>query len=187
MNSRGICWTIIEAALWVDDLLKNEFAQHPLDHPYCCLIYLFARFVILHNTIIENTSTYQFLKSKREYEQRQGWSVSNLQKPFSRCTCHRVGRTCSMQHRIHTTCSPTAAERTAWRRYQNDTSWGSTKHIWRHQKEKPRGYFDIYLVREFRFGFWIFFILGSMCSEKALHDQRYQLEILRDGIFVNKT
>jgi len=72
MNSRGICWTIIEAALWVDDLLKNEFAQHPLDHPYCCLIYLFARFVILHNTIIENTSTYQFLKSNGEYEQRQG-------------------------------------------------------------------------------------------------------------------
>ena len=33
MNSRGICWTIIEVALWVDDLLKNELAQHPLNHP----------------------------------------------------------------------------------------------------------------------------------------------------------
>ena len=33
MNSHGICWLIMEAALWVDDLLKNEIAEHPLDHP----------------------------------------------------------------------------------------------------------------------------------------------------------
>jgi len=33
MNSRSICWIIMEGALWVDDLLKNEIAQHPLDHP----------------------------------------------------------------------------------------------------------------------------------------------------------
>ena len=33
MNSHGMCWIIMEAALWVDDLLKNEIAEHPLDHP----------------------------------------------------------------------------------------------------------------------------------------------------------
>jgi len=33
MNSRGMCWVIMEAALWVDDLLKNEITEHPLDHP----------------------------------------------------------------------------------------------------------------------------------------------------------
>ena len=42
-------------------------------------------------------------------------------------------------------------------------------------------YVSLGLVFEF------FFILGSMCSEKALHDQRYRLETLRYEIFVNKT
>ena len=165
MNSRGICWTIIEAALWVDDLLKNEFAQHPLDHPYCCLIYLFARFVILHNTIIENTSTYQFLKSNREYEQRQGWSVSNLQKPFSRCTCHLVDRTCSLQHSIHTTCSPTAAERTAWRRYKNNKVT-AVQNTYEGTLKKNRAVTGIsVLCVSLGLFFELFFILGSMYSE----------------------
>ena len=74
MNSRGgICCRIIEAALWVDDLLKNEIAEHPLDHPQCSLIYFLGSFVILHNTIIENTSKTQFLKSNGESDQSQGW------------------------------------------------------------------------------------------------------------------
>ena len=83
MNSRGMCWIIMEAALWVADLLKNEITQHPLDHPLCSLIYFLGSFVIMHNTIIENTSKTQFLKSNGESDQSQGWvSIYILTEAF---------------------------------------------------------------------------------------------------------
>ena len=77
-----------------------------------------------------------------------------LQKPFSHCTCHTVARTW-----IHTPCSPTAAERTAWRRYKNDKVKAVQNTYEVTFKEKPGCYRDICLVCEFRFVFWFFFHL----------------------------
>jgi hypothetical protein len=85
-----------------------------------------------------------------------------------------------MPHGIHTKRTPVAAEHTALR-YQNDK-------LMQYQIGKMTSVLqrDLFCACVWLLAFFFPFITPSCASPKALHDKPYQLETLRDWIFVNK-